>query len=403
MRSFLRYGENLEVGLDVPDGALVAEFLAPRGEPIGDPQGAVAAALASPLDFPPLEQAVVPGDRVVLALGADVPCARAVVGALLETLLRRGVEPGAITILRPETAAAQSKDLALIERSVKVVTHQPGNREQLAYLAATADGKPVYLNRALCDADMVVPITCLHSGSDSGSYAAGIYPTFSDQVAIERYRHPGLANPESEVAERARHEANEVAWLLGILFTVQTVPGSRGEVLHVVAGSYETVARRATELYDRAWNCAIPCRASLVVAGLEGGAGEQTWENLGRAITAAGKAVSDDGAIAILSDLEQDPGPGVRRLGDFENPRDAVRHLRKERPRDVVPAIQLAQALSRARVYLLSRLQESLIEDLGVAPVENTAEIARLVRRHSSCIVLSSAQRAVPIAREKGA
>lgn len=402
MRSLLRYGRNSEVRLEVPDEALVAELAAPLAEAVADPGAAVAAALAAPVDFPPLEQAVVPGDRVVLALGSGVPRAASVVRPIVETLLRRGIDPAMITILRTQEdvhrlAPDPGAELGSAWRDqVSVVVHNPDDRQKLSYLAATADGKPIYLNRALCDADMVIPVSCMQSGPASAAYAAGVYPTFSDQPTRQRYRHPALADGDSEIAERARHEANEVAWLLGIVFALQTVPGSADELLGVVAGNYEAVSRMAAALYDRAWNCRIPHRASLVVAGLQGGESEQTWENLGRAVSAASRAVSDDGAIAILCDVEAEPGPGVRRIADFENPREALRQLRKERPRDMVPAMQLARALTRARVYLLSRLEESLVEELGVAPVDEAADIVRLVRRHPSCIVLANAQHAVP-------
>ena len=38
-----------------------------------DVRAATAAAIAMPIGFPPLAKAVVPGDRVVLALDHDVP------------------------------------------------------------------------------------------------------------------------------------------------------------------------------------------------------------------------------------------------------------------------------------------------------------------------------------------
>ena len=62
---------------------------------------------------------------------------------------------------------------------------------------------------------------------------------------------------------------------------------------------------------------------------------------------------------------------------------------------DALPAAQLARALDRGKVYFLSRLEASVVEDLEMIHVGNGAELARLARRHASCILLSNAQYAV--------
>lgn len=404
MQSTLHYGAEASLRIDVPDQALVAACAGPRAAAIADPTTALRAALAAPLDFPPLEQAATPGDRVVIAVGASVPRPDLIVAAVVETLTRHGVDPVFTTILRAsadEERHGPDPRRALpapLREAVRLVVHDPADRRELAYLAATADGRAIYLNRALCDADLLVPISSAQHGPAGGAFAAGVYPTFSDQATAERYRHPNLADSGNETAERARLEAHEVAWLLGLLFAIEVVPAGADQILDVVAGNPDAVAQRAARLYRQAWNWPVPRRASLVVASVTGGLGEQTWDNVGRAISAAAAAVVDDGAICVLSELQDEPGPGVRRLAGTERPASIVRRLRKERPRDMFAALQLAHALERVKVYLLSRLPESVVEELGVAPVEDAEDVTRLLRRHPSCIVLENAQyaRAVP-------
>lgn len=401
MESLLHYGRDSEIRLQLPDEALVADCAGPRGRGIENPTLAAELAIETPLDFPPLEQAVAPGDRVTLALGSGVPRAAEIVQPIVEALVRRGVEPAAIAILyvssdsAPSTVDPRSRLTGSLRQSVALIAHDPEDRSQLAYLATTADGRLVYLHRALCEADVVIPIACLQSGPGSGDYAAGIYPTFSGKETIERYRNPSLADGDNEIAERARQEANEVAWLLGLLFAVQTVPGQAGELLSIVAGHYESATRRAQELYAQAWTYQFSQRASLVVASVQGDDAEQTWANVGRAASAATKVVAEDGTIAILSELRSEPGPGVRRIADFDDPRQALKRLRKERPSDVFPAVQIAKALARAKVYLLSQLDEEVIEGLGLTPVEVAEDITRLASRHPSCIVLENAQHTI--------
>jgi hypothetical protein len=131
------------------------------------------------------------------------------------------------------------------------------------------------------------------------------------------------------------------------------------------------------------------------VASIGGGAPQQTWQNLARAIAAASKLVTDDGAIAICSDLAEEPGPALQRLAGADDLQQALREIIKVRPSDALPATQLLHATQRGPVYLLSQLDDELVEQLGATPVANGEQVARLASQHDSCIVLANAQYAV--------
>ena len=149
---------------------------------------------------------------------------------------------------------------------------------------------------------------------------------------------------------------DHVAWLLGVNFTIQLVPAAGDRVLHVLAGESDAVRRRARELYHAAWGWPVARQAGLVVAAIEGGAGQQTWENVGRALQAAGRFVEEGGAIAVCCDLAAPPGPAMQQIAGRSSREAALRQVGKQRPVDALPAAQLAQALDRNKVYLLSRL-----------------------------------------------
>ena len=51
----LHYGTGSSIGFDFGDRAEPAHCGLPRGEPLGDVSAAVSAAMAEPLDFPPLD------------------------------------------------------------------------------------------------------------------------------------------------------------------------------------------------------------------------------------------------------------------------------------------------------------------------------------------------------------
>ena len=127
----LRYGDGQELRIDPPEEAAIADFSVPRGRPLADPAAAVAAALADPLDYPALQRAVTPGDRVTLAIDRGVPRLDTVVAGAVHTLLGGSVSPEDITLLlapeedgirRPQPTAALPAGTAA---AVRVVEHEP--------------------------------------------------------------------------------------------------------------------------------------------------------------------------------------------------------------------------------------------------------------------------------------
>jgi len=402
MHATFRFGIDGLVDLELANGTWLAECGTPAEPPLEDLRAAVDAALAEPLSYPPLARSATPGDRVVLVLEQAVPQADAIVAGVVAHLMRAGVDPDGILVLRTlaDVQAEVPDPCRLLSEAVRsritLLTHDPADRQQLAYLAAAEDGTPILLNRAIVEADVVLPVGCLgdrRAPDYHGIYAA-VYPTFSDHRTLMRFRFPDLLKPRKGLKKQLVKSCNDVGWLLGVSFTIQVVPGPGEGVLHALAGEVGAVRRRGRKLYERAWVGSVPRRASLVVAALSGGPPRQTWHDVGRALAAATALVEEGGAIALCCELAAEPGPAVRQLADSGSRRDAICQIRKDRPEDALAAAQLADALDRVHVYLLSRLDDALVEQLGVVPLARPAELVRLARRHSSCIVLSNAARA---------
>ncbi len=393
----LRYGDGSIVQLDSADEIVPDSLNVPRGEPLTDLDAAMTTALHAPIDFLPLAQCATPGDRVVLALDDDVHQAAVVVAAVVRELIEAHVEPDGITILQTQIGRGAGDPRRLIDSAIRhritLTIHNPDDRRELAYLAADASGEAILVNRALHEADVVLPIGCLRGERSAGYFGihGSLYPTFSDAKTQHRFRGLGSLNSHGERQRELVAAADNVAWLLGVLCTVQLVPGAGNEVLHVVAGLSDAVRRRGQELYRAAWACPVERQANLVVATIEGDAGRQTWDNFGRALHAAGCFVEEGGAIALCCDLDVPPGPAMRHLIAAESRESALRHIGKERPADALPAAVLARTLDRNKVYLLSRLDTATVEELDMVPIGCSHELVRLVEQHPSRIVLSNA------------
>lgn len=361
----------------------------------------MAAALSKPLDYPPLQRAVTPGDRVVLAIDRGVPQRNAVVAGAVESLLAGSVSPEDITLLlAPEENGICGGDVTAglapdVAASVRVVEHDPQNQAELSYLAASKENRPIYIHRQLFDADLVLPIGCLRPRRVLGRLGVhgGLFPTFSDAKTRERFQAADSARVSVQ-KKRRREETEEAAWLLGIQIILQLVPGGGNTILHALAGSPDAVAKRGRRLCDAAWLYRVPHRSSLVIATIEGDRTEQTWENFARALSTALAAVDDAGVILLCTDLRCLPGPALQTLTTLNEAPEALREIRRARSPDALSAALLAEARDRIQVYLLSGLDGETVEELGVGYVSQEEEVDHLCQQFDSFLVLADAHRA---------
>jgi nickel-dependent lactate racemase len=398
MKTTLRYGVDSSLTLELSDEQLVGTCGTPPAEPIADVAEAVDRALAEPIEFPTLASAVLPGDKVALVLTDSVPQAAIIVARLVDTLIAVGVDPADITLVRDAAGEATSDGpLHLLPGDVRdaigTTLHDPADRGAMGYVAAAANGDPIYINRAIYDADLAITVGTLRLDSSLGDHGiySGVFPTFSDTATLNRYRALKAGEPKEH--ERLRKSADEAGWLVGTPFTIQVVPGPGDTVLQVLAGETRAVFREGHRQCDEAWSQSIPRRADLVIATITGPQ-QQTWENVARALADAAHAVRSGGAIAVCTNLADEPGDALKRVAGADDPAAALAAIGKHKPRDLPAAAEIVKALDRGKVYLLSRLNEELVENLGLLPVE-ASQLSRLASRHESCLVLENAQYAV--------
>lgn len=400
----LKYGTDAQLSLDSDDIQITAVCGTPQGAALDDTVAAVAASLVEPIDYPPLVQATVPGDRIALAIHRSVPQKQLVLAGVLQTLADESLDPGEISVvLAPGSVVTQSLYQAVparLQDRVTIVVHDPEDAASLAYLATTQDGKPVHINRRLIDADVVITVGCIRpTGSGYANAHGGVFPAFADVEMRNRFLAPATGLESRENHMRCR-EADEVTWLLGARFTVQLIPGAGDQMLKVVSGDMDSVIEYGRDLSNRVWECVVDGEASAVIAAIEGGPDQQTWENVGRAVDAASRIARENGAIVICSELSDPPGPAMAELIGASDPDSVARAIVKRPSYDAESASHVLQAMQRCHVYLLSQLDAGLVEEMGFVPVGDVHEVHNLCQRHGPCILLANAQHMRPAVAE---
>jgi len=394
----LNYGEGLRLELTIDPSAVTGSFEGPQGDLWSDPAAALIAALDDPLDFPAFEKAVAPGDRVTIAVGEGLPRAEQLIPALVEWLVDAGASREEMIVLCTDASRELAERLEEMSQTVSdplftVEVHDPNDRSRLSHLAADDDGEPILVNRRLFDADLVVPIGCVRDAGTRGYGGVNgcLFPAFSDAACSGRFQRQWLDKGQGRNRASSTHEADEATWLLGAIFTIQVVPGRDGEVLHVIAGQGPAVREHAQQLNREAWRFEGVERADLVIASVTGSRGQDVWAAIGSALDVATRLVQDGGAIALCTDVHEEPSPTLREMVGAEELARSIQTIRSESPPDAVPALQLAEALEQARVYLVSHLDEAIVEDLGMVHVDEPGDLSRLASRSGSCLIVPDA------------
>jgi nickel-dependent lactate racemase len=367
----------------------------PPADPLADPVAAVRFALEHPHNYPPLRRALTPDDHVTIVVDEELPRTAALLKPILAHVTEAGVKPEAVTLLCPPNSTGQDwlEELPDEFEEVQVEVHQPQDRTRLSYLAATQQGRKIYLNRSLVEADQLIvlsgrgfdPLTG-YSGAE-----AMIYPQFSDAATRgESSQYLSLNTVGSDSA--LRQEAAEVAWLLGSPFLVQVLLGEEDQVTGVLGGLM-TTSGEGQRLLDESWRARADRLADVVVAAVPGEAGSNDFAVVARALGNAARAVKIKGKIILLSRrVPSWPGKG-QFLARAENPSRAVELLRQEGSLNTSSAFLWVSAAQRASVYLLSRLPEATAAKCFTNPMAGPEQLQQLLGSEASCLVLQDADK----------
>ncbi len=358
---------------------------------------AVDHALSAPIDFASVDQAIVQGDSVALAVDPETPCLVPVVGAISRWLVEHGTEPQnlCIVLVRDEgVAQALSEHLDRLGlKDVTICLHDANDPETHSYVAANDEAEPVYVNRRLVDADVIIPVSCARSKHAVDYLGAfGIFPLFSNRETRGQFHCYGrLVQPTGH--DKLLHQADQVAWYLGLLVGVQVIPAADDHVAGILCGSMTGVERAAQAklLESRQQYESLTNPVDLVIALVDGS--DPSWTGVARALQAAKRFCCQGGTIVLCTQLHQPIGASLRRLSDAHSSRPQIeKRLSRDAGDDTLAASVILNTISDHHIYLVSELRPAAVEELGLGVLDSAAQLAGVVQQHTQKLVLHSAQ-----------
>lgn len=402
-RATLEFGRDVQWAFDAP---IDFTRIIPTGtRPLDDPAAATAAALADPFEFPALKHALIPGDRIAITLSPQLPCRDEVLAGLLITLSEGKISPEDVTICYApgETISDHPAD-SLLGRT-RHHLHEPGNRKTLSYLAASENANPIYFPRVICDADVVIPIGCCRpsAGPEAFSFRGDLFPTFTDLETRQRFnsRISKQAHNLSTRPSPNKHET-EAAWLLGVQFAIQVIPGRGQTVLQVLAGDREGIANECDRLTSAVWTSQINSPCELVIASISARNRITTWFEVAEALQRLQIPMDSSGAIVLATDLSMTP------TGPLTNdPRDSSSYsseagstatateVNLDLDGEAACANMLTEFARESRIYLISELDDSVVEAAGMIPLNSQAQLQRLASQFRTGLIVEEADQMV--------
>lgn len=380
---------------------IAADRLVPASPPLwpqADLESELQRVLGKPLDFPPLLEAVIPDDQIVIAIDPETPELPVLIAGVWSVLAERGVKPDNVLLLMPAGDVSldpRAKLPEAVRERVRWTAYTPPDSvDDCAYLASTAGGERIYLARELVHADVVLSVgmVCFDGLIGFRGTNSAFYPALSSSDAVARSR--GVSHQELRPADERplRRTMDEIGWLLGTQFTLQTVPARGNRVGELIAGATESVQRRGREVNERHWQVLLDYRVDVVVISVDRSANSTGWDAFGAALGTARKLVSQDGHVIVMAEMDSELTDGIASISRFSEPAECLPALREAAPDDLVAATQIAALADWAHVYLFSNLHPDLTESLFLTPVESEDEIHRLLEIGDRVLVLPSAQ-----------
>ena len=365
-------------------------------------------AFDNPIMYPSFAESVFAGDTVVIVLQDDLAYPREILEALVSQFEASNVSPADISIVISEATAqtlgvkpsvyqlpTETKDeqppllfpLKFGFNEIQCQVHDASNVAGLAYLAANEAGDPIYANRLLVEADVVIPVAAVLPG-DTSRQIDCIYPAFSGVAAQERIASPDISNLAKQLEIALANDT------LGTFFIVQIIDGPGGRLSEVICGERTRTNAKAREIVSQNWSFDHSGEAEMVLASIESDSERQTWDDIVEAILLADRVTAGDGPIVVLSEITKKPSHQIAKAlqAQFE---DGPISKTTDRLR------ALASVVESRSVFLKSCLAPSVVEDLGLAPLDSIKQIIRIAESIGTGLLIRDAHKCqLPVASQ---
>lgn len=414
------YGHGTK-SFSLPEEAVLQEIRVAALPVLEDAAAAVLEAVRNPIAAKPLEELVKPGQKIVFICNDPTRVAGTEVfmPVLVDELNRLGVRDEDMSIVfacgthRLMSASEMEEQVGSeVARRLKMYNSDARRPEDFVYFGTTKRGTPVWINKLVCEADLVIMTGTVVHHYFAG-YGGGRKAVFPGVASLETAtRNHSLMLDEN--AALGRLDGNPVYedQMEGMamfakgrsLFLLNTVLNAEHQFLKIFAGDYEKAHLAACRFADEAYGVKIPRRADIVIASCGGYPKDINVYQMQKTMDNAVCAVREGGVVIIIGECAEGSGSALleeicQRLGSAEA-------IREEIARNFVIGPNKAYAVTRlttkAHFIIVSGLDRELARSLlldSAASVEEALQMAaELAGTEPEYILMPMGSLTVPLA-----
>jgi lactate racemase len=238
-------------------------------------------AVENPIGLPPLRQLAL-GKSKILIVADDItrPTPLAEFADLItDELLRAGVRADQIEFLmalgthRNMTGDEIRKKLGgRIASQFKIHNHGWKDTDQLEYIGDTDQGAPVWINKMVSRADLVIGLGSIMPIEICGFTGGGkiLIPGVGGQITVDEMHWTRIDVPSSQILGKAdnpiRDSIDAFARKAGLDFIVNVVLNDRDEIVAAVAGDMVAAHRAGCRIAAEAFAIRFPHEFDIVIA-----------------------------------------------------------------------------------------------------------------------------------------
>jgi lactate racemase len=379
----------------------------------------IGAALDAPIDSPPLEDLIAPGDRVLIVV-SDATRATAsaqIINLLVRRLIQNGSQPGEMAIIfatgihRAVRADEKAELLTpFIAQRIHTIDHDAYDPAQLIQIGAMERGAPIEVNRALKEYTKVIL-----TGAVGFHYFAGftggrksICPGLASARTIEAthmlaldFEHGGRrAGVGTGLLDgnAVNEECERVAALIDPVFSINAMVDDHGRAERIFAGNWQKAHARACENYIGGHSLRIREKRAVVVVSSGGSPYDLNMIQAHKALDMAAHACVDGGTIIFLAEC----GDGLGRadfLKWFESANSSDLETRLQTAYEVngQTAWALLTKAERFRVHLVSELADDVVRRMRMIPARSLSEALATVKPNEQGYIMPRGAALLPV------
>jgi nickel-dependent lactate racemase len=318
--------------LHIPGDLPVTRLTLPRIEPDCSEEEILRKALSAPIGTPPLRE-LAAGRKGALIVVDDVSRPTPIhrfAPAVLAELKAAGLAEENIEFIialgthRPMTRREMEEKLGsdVVDR-FPVHNHDWQAREQLEFLGATEQGAPVWINKQVRRADLVIGLGAIMPIEICGFTGGGkiLVPGLSGPETVDSMHWTRIDVPAEQILGRAenpiRASIDTLARKAGLDFIVNVVLDQENRIVAAAAGDMVEAHRAGCRDAARVFGVEVPRKFNIVIADSHP-FDIEFWQ-ANKALDTAGQVVSKGGVVILVSPcregLSRSHAPEIRRFG----------------------------------------------------------------------------------------